>query len=184
MIRILILPLMCVLIVLISACSNSTYKSENTADLCVGVADVTMEIRGGILYVTPYKGPTYRTSVKADDISVLRPEIGTGKGGSMCSATVLKDGATVATFDRSYVDSSKITKSDLEIHFGHVTRVLSPFEMIVVISVSIFLCVIAIGTGSSFIGKRKKKINSNINAVSANCTESDYISKTNEGERK
>lgn len=184
MIRKLILPLMCVLIVLISACSNSTYKSENTADLCVGVADVTMEIRGGILYVTPYNGPTYRTSVKADDISVLRPEIGTGHGGSMCSATVLKDGATVATFDRSYVDSSKITKSELEVHFGHVTRVLSPFEMIVVISVSIFLCLIAIGTRSSFLGKRKKNTNRNINAVSVNDTESDYISKTNEGERK
>ena len=102
----------------------------------------------------------------------------------MCSATVLKDGRTVATFDRSYVDSSKITKSELEVHFGHVTRELSPFEMIVVISLSIFLCVIAIGTGSSFLGKRKNNTNRNINAVSVNGTESDYISKTNEGERK
>ncbi len=184
MIRKLILPLMCVLIVLISACSNSTYKSENTADLCVGVADVTMEIRGGILYVTPYNGPTYRTSVKADDISVLRPEIGTGHGGSMCSATVLKDGRTVATFDRSYVDSSEITKADLEYHFGHVTRIMTPSETITAITLSVFICVIAAAAVIIFLIRRKEQNNSHINVVSKSSTESDYISKTNEGERK
>ena len=102
---------MCVLIVLISACSNSTYKRAS-------VADVTLEIRFGTLYVTPYKGPTYRTSVKADEIKVLRPDIGTGQGGSMCSASIIKDNCTVATFDRSYVDDSKITKAELEQHFS------------------------------------------------------------------
>ena len=184
MIRKLILPLMCVLIVLISACSNSTYKSENAADLSVGVADVTMEIREGILYVTPYKGPTYRTSVEADDISVLRPDIGTGKGGSMCSATVLKDGRTVATFDRSYVDSSEITKADLEHHFGHVTRIMTPSETITAITLSVFICVIAAAAVIIFLVRRTKQKNSHINVVSESSAESGYKNKTEEGQQK
>ena len=143
MIRKIILPFMCVLIVLISACSNSTYKRAS-------VADVTLEIRSGTLYVTPYKGPTYRTSVKADDIKVLRPDIGTGQGGSMCSASIIKDNCTVATFDRSYVDDSKITKAELEQHFGHVTRVLSPFETICVIAFSFIIFLITKITYATF----------------------------------
>ena len=150
MIRKIILPFMCVLIVLISACSNSTYKRA-------GVADVTLEIRSGTLYVTPYNGPTYRTSVKADEIKVLRPDIGTGQGGSMCSASIIKDNCTVATFDRSYVADSKITKAELEQHFGHVTRVLSPFETICVITFSVILFVIMFVVVKRFLSRTRKQ---------------------------
>ena len=157
MTRKLIISFMCVLIVFISACSNSTDKVEY-------VADVTLEIRSGTLYVTPYKGPTYRTFIKADDITVLRPDIGSGQGGSMCSATVLKDNKTVATFDRSYVSDIKVTRAQLEEHFGPVVRVLSPFELTVVILLFLVLCTIAVyKMRAAIFGRKGSNKNTDLN---------------------
>ena len=153
MIRKLIFSLMCVLVVFVSACSSTPDKVDY-------VADVTLEIRSGTLYVTPYNGPTYRTSVKADDINVVRPDIGTGQGGSMCSATIIKEDRTVATFYRSYVDDHKITRADLEEDFGYVIRVLSPMEIVIVISLSAVVCVIAVYKIRNSLCSKKDRIES------------------------
>lgn len=142
-----LLPLMCVLIVFVSACSNSIYRSEH-------VADVTLEIRFGTLYVTPNYGPTYMTSVKADDISALRPESGRG---TVTTAYILKDGQIVAVFSRSYVDDSKITKEDLEREFGHVTRVLSPLETVFVVTGSVIVGIVVAFKLKEFLITRKNR---------------------------
>lgn len=147
MIRKYMLSLMCVLIVFVSACSNSIYRSEH-------VADVTLEIRLGTLYVTPNYGPSYMTSVKADDFSVLRPESGRG---TVSTAYILKDAQTVAVFSRSYVDDSKITKEDLEREFGHVTRVLSPLETVVVVTGAVIVGIVVTFKLKEFLSTRKKR---------------------------
>ena len=145
--RKLILVCMCVLIVLISACSNRLYKKER-------VADVTLEIRFGKLYVTLNNGPTYKTSLEADDISALRPEFGRG---TVSTAYILKDAQTVAVFSRSYVDDSKITKEDLENEFGHVTRVLSPLETVFVATGSVIVCIVVAFKLKEFLVARKNR---------------------------
>ena len=95
------------------------------ADVSESVVDVILEIRSGILYVKLYKGPTYKTTIEADEITVDRPDIGSGKGGTIVSAVVLKDHKEVEALDRSYVEGQHMTREEAEKKFGTLTRVLS-----------------------------------------------------------
>ena len=116
-----ILCLLLILAILVSACAcrGETIPPVSKRE---SVADVMLEIRDGILYVKLSNGETYRTMIAADDISVLRPEIGTGQGGSMVCATILKDGKEVAYLNQSYV-AEFMTKGDVAAYLGSLTKV-------------------------------------------------------------
>jgi len=93
------------------------------ADVEEYVSAVKLEIRSGILYVTVYDGTTYKTTIEADEISVLRPEFGRG---TVSTATIYKDHQEVAYFSRSYVQETNMTKKEIEEEFGPVKIVATP----------------------------------------------------------
>ena len=93
------------------------------ADVEEYVSAVKLEIRSGILYVTVYDGTTYKTTIEADEISVLRPEFGSG---TVSTATIYKDHQEVAFFSRSYVQETNMTKKEIEEEFGPVKIVATP----------------------------------------------------------
>jgi len=146
MIRKFVMLIMCILIVFISACSGNTF-------LVKYVADTTLEIRLGKLYVTPCNGETYKTAIEADDITVVKPEFGTG---TVVTAYVYKDHKIVATFSRSYVDDHQITRDEIEQEFGPVTKIPEIFSPISIIILFAVICAIVF-TAKNILGKRKKR---------------------------
>ena len=93
------------------------------ADVEEYVAAVKLEIRSGILYVIVYDGTIYKTTIEADEISVLRPEPGRG---TVSWATIYKDHQEIAHFSRSYVEETNMTKKEIEEEFGPVKIVVTP----------------------------------------------------------
>ena len=93
------------------------------ADVEEYVSAVKLEIRSGILYVIVYDGTIYKTTIEADEISVLRPEPGRG---TVSTATIYKDHQEIAHFSRSYVQETNMTKKEIEEEFGPVKIVVTP----------------------------------------------------------
>lgn len=92
------------------------------ADLEKYVSNVKLEIRSGILYVSVYDGSTYKTTIEADDITVITPAED-GQGGTVSTATIMRNQHPVMYFSRSYVEEMNMTKEEVEKKFGPVTRV-------------------------------------------------------------
>ena len=93
------------------------------ADVEGDVPGVRLEIRSGILYVIVYDGTIYKTTIEADEISVLRPEPGRG---TVSTATIYKDHQEIAYFSHSYVEETNMTKKEIEEEFGPVKIVVTP----------------------------------------------------------
>ena len=88
----------------------------------IHVSNVKLEIRSGILYVSVYDGSTYKTTIEADDITVIKPAED-GQGGTVSTATIMRNQHPVMYFSRSYVQEMNMTKEEVEEKFGPVTRV-------------------------------------------------------------
>ena len=114
----------------LTGCPSPLTSSQTVVESFSGPADVEeyvsavkLEIRSGILYVTVYDGTTYKTTIEADEISVLRPEFGQG---TVSTATIYKDHQEIAYFSRSAVQETNMTKKEIEEHFGPVKIVVTP----------------------------------------------------------
>ena len=152
-----ILCLFLLLIVFVSACAPRVEDLPPVSKM-EPVADVVLEIRGEILYVTLNNGEIYKTKIEADDITVIRPQIGTGEGGSMVYATVLKDGEEVAYLSQSYV-AEFMTRKDVEADLGPLTRVLTESERKTEITILVVvLCVIVLLVVGLVIKKKRKPV--------------------------
>ena len=93
-----------------------SYPGENEVEEYVSA--VKLLIISGVLYVEVYDGTLYKTTVEADEISVVRPEPGRG---TVSTAEIRKDHRTVMYFSRSYVQESNMTQAEVEEEFGPVT---------------------------------------------------------------
>ena len=90
------------------------------ADVEGDVPGVRLQIRSGILYVIVYGG-TYKTTIEADEISVIRPESGNG---TVSTAIIYKDHQKVLSFSRSSLEETYMTKDEIEERFGPVKIVV------------------------------------------------------------
>lgn len=139
-----IVTFICIFIFFIGACSDKAHD----------FAGFSLDIRSGMLYVILYDGhgSTYRTTIEADDMEVKMPDWGKG---TIMTISIIKDKRTVLQFTRSYVDGH-MTKEEAEDRFGPLTRVLSPFQIGVIVICSIILSVILLSAVLNLLGKKKK----------------------------
>lgn len=138
--RKLIVIFICILMIIVAACSCKE-KHEDKPSVVVNVVDTKLEIRSGIVYVTLHNGETYKTTLKADEIDVYKPKPGEG---TVVTATILKNHARVAVLHQSYVDEY-MTKERAEDCLGcSLTSVSSSFEIADEIIISIVVLSIAV----------------------------------------
>ena len=97
------------------------------ADLEKYVSNVKLEIRSGILYVSVYDGSTYKTTIEADDITVIKPAED-GQGGTVSTATIMRNQHPVMYFSRSYVQYTLTSKDLSKVDYSPIVKKLYKYN--------------------------------------------------------